>query len=104
MSQPVMQSSAVRDAAMAELIDRLTARVKAGESLDLEAVLREHPEHADELRRLLPAVQLLADLPPSADTVASSRSVNSCGGSSCSRMIFRTSWNSGEAGAASCAR
>src|SRR5689334_21141485 len=38
------------------------AGVKAGEPPDLERLLREHPEHAEELRRLLPTVLMLADL------------------------------------------
>lgn len=47
---------------LAELIDRLTARIKSGETPDLDAIVSDHPEYADELRRLLPAMKLLADL------------------------------------------
>ena len=51
-----------RAVVVAELVDQLIARVKAGESDAMEALLAEHPEHADDLRRLMPAVQMMADL------------------------------------------
>jgi serine/threonine protein kinase len=44
------------------LVETLTARQQAGEAIDLEAVVRAHPTHAEALRRLVPALQLLADL------------------------------------------
>jgi serine/threonine protein kinase len=53
------------------LIDDLAARMQAGEAIDLEAVLTDHPERADELRQLLPALQLLADVAASGGSVAS---------------------------------
>ena len=43
------------DPALADLIDQLTARIQAGEAIDLEACLREHPHFASQLRELLPA-------------------------------------------------
>src|SRR5205807_7298548 len=33
----------------------------AGEAVDLDALVSEHPAHADELRRLVPAMKVLAD-------------------------------------------
>ena len=39
--------------------------------MDVEAFIADHPDHADELRRLLPAVQMLADLSRSGDAGAS---------------------------------
>ena len=48
--------------ALAELVDQLTARLKAGNELVDEAVIAEHPEHAEELRRLLPALKMLSAL------------------------------------------
>jgi hypothetical protein len=48
--------------ALAEVVEELTKRLKAGGAADLDACLAAHPEHAAELRRLLPALQLLADL------------------------------------------
>jgi hypothetical protein len=55
-------SSAALAAELADLIERLTARVKAGEAVDLDELAAEHPAHADELRRIVPAMKLLADL------------------------------------------
>src|SRR5262245_25999838 len=49
---------------LARLMDDLTERVQAGEAVDVAAVLRDHPDRADELQRLLPALQLLADVAP----------------------------------------
>src|SRR5262245_1027494 len=48
------------DSVLADLIDRLTERIQAGENVDLQAWLCEHPEHAEQLRVLLPTVQALA--------------------------------------------
>src|SRR5262249_30221350 len=48
--------------ALGALIDDLAGRMQAGESVDVEAVLAGHPDQADELRQLLPALQLLADV------------------------------------------
>lgn len=50
------------DPALAELVERLTARLQAGEDLDEEEVLAEHPSHAERLRGLLPALRLVAAL------------------------------------------
>jgi eukaryotic-like serine/threonine-protein kinase len=47
---------------LAELVDALAARLQAGEGVDVEAVARAHPEHASELRRLLPALGALDEL------------------------------------------
>jgi serine/threonine protein kinase/Flp pilus assembly protein TadD len=52
---------------LAELVDQLTARLHAGESIDWEAEARAHPEHAAELRRLVPALGALDQLSRSAD-------------------------------------
>ena len=49
------------DARLAELIDELTARLQAGEPLDLDACRRAHPEHAARLEQLLPALRMLAE-------------------------------------------
>jgi tetratricopeptide (TPR) repeat protein len=50
------------DPVVAELVENLADRLQAGEPVDVEAVLREHPDQAERLRRLLPAVRALADL------------------------------------------
>ena len=36
---------------LAELVDDAAGRLQAGEAVDVEALRRDHPEHADELRR-----------------------------------------------------
>jgi hypothetical protein len=53
------------DAPTAELIDlveELARKLQTGGPADLDAFLARHAEHADQLRRLLPTVQVLADL------------------------------------------
>jgi serine/threonine-protein kinase len=55
-----------RPADLDALVDELTERLQAGEAVDLEALARDHPEQADQLRRLLPALHLLADMAHSA--------------------------------------
>jgi serine/threonine protein kinase/tetratricopeptide (TPR) repeat protein len=58
--------SATADPVLDNLIDEFAKRVQAGQPVDLEAFARQHPERADELRRLLPAMQVLAELVRSA--------------------------------------
>jgi WD40 repeat protein/serine/threonine protein kinase len=50
------------DQALGVLVDELTARLQAGERIDFQAYLQEHPQYAEQLRQLLPALQMLADL------------------------------------------
>jgi tetratricopeptide (TPR) repeat protein len=52
----------VADPVLADLVEELTALLKAGHVVDLEAVLAEHPGQADELRKLWPTLRLLAEL------------------------------------------
>ena len=59
---PLPNSAGSDDQALGFLIDELTARIQAGEPVEVEAHVGEHPEHADALRRLVPALHLLADL------------------------------------------
>jgi serine/threonine protein kinase/Flp pilus assembly protein TadD len=60
---------------LALLVEQLTARVQAGEALDASAVLRTHPQHAEQLAQLLPALRALAELdgPGLADDEPASR-------------------------------
>jgi serine/threonine protein kinase/Flp pilus assembly protein TadD len=58
----VSDRSTGSSAAVGALIDDLAARMQAGEPVDLDEFLAEHPEQADELRQLLPALQVLADV------------------------------------------
>jgi serine/threonine protein kinase/Tfp pilus assembly protein PilF len=50
------------DSVLDDLIEVLTARLQAGEAVDLDEVARRHPEHAEGLRRLVPALVMMADL------------------------------------------
>ncbi len=52
------------DQALADLVEELTTRLQAGEPFDLAACLRQHPQHANHLRELLPALQALAGADP----------------------------------------
>ncbi len=56
------ESSTARDAALAELVEGYLARLQAGEAIDPNAFVAEHPEHAERLARLLPALELMDDL------------------------------------------
>jgi serine/threonine protein kinase len=58
---PAASQSRSTEHRLADLIEELSARLEAGEPVELQACLDAHPEHADELRRLYPALQLLAD-------------------------------------------
>jgi tetratricopeptide (TPR) repeat protein/serine/threonine protein kinase len=59
-------SAAEADMQAAELIEELGRKLRGGEPVDLEALIRQHPEQADRLRKLLPAIQALAALGDSA--------------------------------------
>ncbi|MGI8978638.1 MAG: protein kinase domain-containing protein [Pirellulaceae bacterium] len=56
-SLPPPNSLASRE--LAELVDRLAERMRSGQPVDLESLALEHPEHAAELARLLPAAEAL---------------------------------------------
>ena len=51
-----------RESRLARLFDELCKKLEAGQTVDLEAYAAQHPEQAEELRELLPAVRLLFDL------------------------------------------
>ena len=50
------------DEVLGELIDRIAGRIQAGIPLNLEGILQDHPERANELRELLPAIQMMAEV------------------------------------------
>jgi serine/threonine protein kinase len=52
--------SADVDAAFADLIAEITDKLQAGEAVDVEQHLANHPEWADRLRSLLPALEVMA--------------------------------------------
>ena len=76
MSPPasVNDPAASADQALGRLIEELTARLQAGEPIDLQACIREHPEHAERLEKLLPALRMLADA-----SASRSRGASTCG-------------------------
>jgi eukaryotic-like serine/threonine-protein kinase len=59
-------SASKSDALLTELIDEVSARLEAGEPVDLDAFIAAHPERAEALRKVLPALAVLADLGRSA--------------------------------------
>jgi serine/threonine protein kinase/Flp pilus assembly protein TadD len=50
------------DQALGRVVEELTSRLQAGELVDAAAFALDHPEHAERIRQLLPALHLLADL------------------------------------------
>jgi serine/threonine protein kinase/Flp pilus assembly protein TadD len=76
--------------AVAELLEELAGRVQAGEAIDAEQLARDHPKHAEQLLRLLPAVHLLAALDTPAagdDPVPAEDGVLPCGALGDFRLI-----------------
>src|SRR5262245_56653601 len=69
MSLPSHPSLSPDDLALAELLDAVSERIRAGDSAGAELLLREHAEHAAAVRQLLPAVKVLA----AGDTTKQSR-------------------------------
>jgi tetratricopeptide (TPR) repeat protein/tRNA A-37 threonylcarbamoyl transferase component Bud32 len=60
MSPSSVARDAASDAVLADLVAEVTDRLQAGEPVDIEAYAARHPERAEEIRRLLPALELLA--------------------------------------------
>ncbi len=67
---PSAPSQAGSDVLLAEVIEEFTNCLQAGESVDVDSYIQKHPEHAERLRRLLPALALLDDLGRSVSVVA----------------------------------
>jgi serine/threonine protein kinase/Tfp pilus assembly protein PilF len=60
------------DLFVAELVQGVSERVRRGESVDLNALLAEHPQHAARLKRLLPTIEALAAIDESTPAAAGS--------------------------------
>ncbi len=60
------RSASRTDSIQAELIEQYLERLQAGEALDPSEFAAQYPEHAEALRQLLPALQMMADLSRSA--------------------------------------
>jgi serine/threonine-protein kinase len=50
------------DRALAELVEQFLARLQAGEAIEASAFAAQHPEHAEALKELLPALEMMAAL------------------------------------------
>src|SRR3954465_9177633 len=55
-------SAAASDPALAQLCGEIIEALQAGDRVDMASLALEHPEYADQLRRLLPALEALVDL------------------------------------------
>ena len=55
-------TSGEADPILVQLVDELADRLQAGESVDWEAVGREHPERVERVRRMLPAIAAMAEM------------------------------------------
>ena len=63
-SVPTATVDSAADPAFAALLEELTNKCLAGEAVDWSAYQHEHPQHAEELRRLVPTMKAMADLGP----------------------------------------
>src|SRR5262245_18788263 len=50
------------DEVLGELIDRIADQIQAGIQLNLDCILQDYPERANELKGLLPAIQMMAEV------------------------------------------
>ncbi len=66
---PSAPSQTSSDAVLAEVIEEFTNRLQTGGQIDIESYIQKHPEHAERLRQLLPALALLDELGRSASAV-----------------------------------
>jgi serine/threonine protein kinase len=62
----IPSSSRLADPAFAALLEEVATKCLAGEPVDWSVYERDHPQHAEELRQLMPAMQAVADLSRSA--------------------------------------
>ncbi len=67
-------SSGSGEAVLDNVLEELANRLQAGEPVDYDAIVAHYPEHADSLRRLLPTMELMAQLGTSAGRGAPARS------------------------------
>jgi serine/threonine-protein kinase len=57
-----LPTAAASDPALARLCDEIIERLQAGDAVEMASLAIEHPDHADQIRRLLPALEALVDL------------------------------------------
>ncbi len=72
MVQPPSQQPAESDleADFADLVDRLSQKLQAGISVNIDQLTRDHPEHVDRLRGLLPALEAAAEIGAAASALS----------------------------------
>ena len=58
----VSDSRAEIDQALDDLVCEVSAKLEAGEPVDLEQIAVEHPRHVDRLRKLIPTLRAMAEL------------------------------------------
>jgi serine/threonine protein kinase/tetratricopeptide (TPR) repeat protein len=58
------------DSVLDDVLEELANRVQAGDPVDCDAILAKYPEHAEALRRLLPAMEVMAEFGVSASRLA----------------------------------
>jgi eukaryotic-like serine/threonine-protein kinase len=75
-SQPTHAAGEILD----ELIAGISERLQSGQSVDIEECCRDHPELADQLRRVLPAILALAELGHHPDAAANDESAGGTDG------------------------
>jgi len=59
---PSAHTRSASDRRLVDLIDQIAEKMRGGEAVRLETCVREHPDYADRLRELFPALELMADL------------------------------------------
>src|SRR5262245_56841649 len=62
----MIRSASNGSAGLEDLLEEFAGRLEAGEALDVAAFAAAHPEHAEQLHRVLPTMLVLADLGGSA--------------------------------------
>ena len=62
MTPPANNSSCSVDQVLDQLVAEITDKVQAGDAVDLDDFIQDYPEHADQMKRLLPSIQALAAL------------------------------------------
>jgi serine/threonine protein kinase/WD40 repeat protein len=67
---------------LASLVEQLTGMLESGDSVNIETLLKEHPEHAEQIQSLIPAMAALMDLATpgtGSDGLLTSDSLNGAG-------------------------
>src|SRR5262245_2847867 len=60
-----------------DLVEELTQRVQRGDLIDLDQVIGTHPEYAERLRQVFPALQILAEVASTASEARPARTPDS---------------------------